>query len=405
MLIAGKDIFKNTSASAYFLTSLVYIFVLVPTTLVVFTGKKIEAQSGFTQQNVNQGQSCFWLGWAAGGAIMMPFLDKLGRARPMFVLVILGLAAVSVSCHAGSAPRYIFALFGIGFCFGPACAMSYLLLQETVPSAQRSDVLVGLNIKVSLLASLMAIISFAARSNEISWQLETLAWYAPFLLTVLTGPAVINDPVPRSTNEKQDLAYQAVEAQQARAMSPVQELFGSGSSRWTMVATMITWSACALGFYGISYGAGSLSPNLYLNMILMGIIDSVVYLASKPILDWVGVQQTQYYAFLGAACSLLLCAMLPEKSLPIMICSLVGRFFLDVAFSTIYLLIIDCFTVDTRSAAMGIANIMARLAAAFAPQLAMVPTSISCLTFAALSLAAALSTKMLSTLDTEGIRV
>merc|ERR1719382_1726692 len=98
-----------------------------------------------------------------------------------------------------------------------------------------------------------------------------------------------------------------------------------------------------------------------------------------------GSKYTQMVGFFGTALALLMCALLPQGSWIVMGCALIGRLSIDVAFSTVFLLIVDCFPSSCCAAALGVANVSSRLLTFAAPLAAMVPAYLSCGVLSALS--------------------
>ncbi|CAJ1346110.1 unnamed protein product [Effrenium voratum] len=162
-----------------------------------------------------------------------------------------------------------------------------------------------------------------------------------------------------------------------------------------ILAEVVCWCATSTGFYGLSYSSGSFSPNMYVNMALLSLTDAVVYGFVKPLLAFFSAKRAQLVALSGCALLLMICACLPAKSWEMMVLSLVCRFFLDVAFATIYLLTVDVFPSSVRSTAMGIVNFASRTCTGAAPLLAQLPTWLNCGGLALLVLLGALATRQL----------
>merc|ERR1719291_830123 len=223
-----------------------------------------------------------------------------------------------------------------------------------------------------------------------------MAWYVPLLLICLAGTLFVNEsPVFTAHGQGSPSKRPATtEAGKPAEVSGLRLVFGAGV-RGTMVCTCICWTAASVSYYGLSYSAGSLSPNVYLNVILFALTDIVGYAIPAPLVASMGSKHAQMAGFFGTALSLLMCALLPQGSWVVVGCALVGRLNIDVAFSTVFLLLVDCFPSSCRAAALGVANVSSRLLTFAAPLSAMVPTYLSCGVLSALSAVAVWATWLL----------
>jgi len=361
----------------------------VGSTLIVFTGDKIAKDpAGFSESQVSYCQMLFWVGWATASATLMPSVDSLGRKVPCYSLLGIAVLAGIISTRTQQVWLYGAMLFVVGFTLPPSGQIGYLLMQESVPERLRAATTVGVNVGFSLVLILMALqCGYVTRAW--SWRLETMAWYAPMLLICLVGPLFVSEsPVFAAQGQGSPSKRLATaEAAGAAEASGSQQLFGAGM-RATMFYTCICWTSASVSFYGLSYSAGSLSPNVYMNVILFALTDIVGYAIPAPIVGAMGSKNAQIAGFSGTALSLLLCAMLPQGSWMAVACALVGRLHIDVAFSTVFLLIVDCFPSSCRAAALGVANVSSRSLTFAAPLCAKAPAYLSCSVLSALCFAA-----------------
>jgi hypothetical protein len=129
-----------------------------------------------------------------------------------------------------------------------------------------------------------------------------------------------------------------------------------------------------------------------MNMALLGLMDMIGYAGVAPILSRIDARRVQTCAFACAATALLVCSLLPHGSQASIVCALAGRLFIDVAFTTIYLLAVECFPTQCCSAVLGIANFVSRLCSLGAPFLALIPFVLSCQILGALGVIAAVAT-------------
>merc|ERR1719382_1798632 len=195
------------------------------------------------------------------------------------------------------------------------------------------------------------------------------------LFLLLVGPMFVSESPVFAAKDGGSAA--TGEAAEAAGGSGLQAVFGAELRRTTFY-TCTCWTAASISYYGLSYSAGNLSPNLYLNVILFALMDIVGYSIPGPMVASFGSRLTQAGGFLGTSLSLLLCAVLPQGTWMAVGCALLGRLCIDVAFSTVFLLIVECFPSHCRAAALGVANVASRLLTFASPLCAVAPAYLSC---------------------------
>lgn len=369
----------------------------IGSTLIVFTGDKIaQDPTGFSQSQVSGCQMLFWAGWAVASATLMPYVDSVGRKVPCYGLLGIAVLAGIISTRAHQVWLYGAMLFLIGYALPTSGQIGYLLMQESLPERLRTASTVAVNVGFSLVLIMMALqCGYVTRSWD--WRLETMAWYVPVALVCLAGVLFVSEP-PVFAAQGQGSSPEQPATTEA---SGLRQLFGA-SMRGTMINTCICWTAASVSYYGLSYSAGSLSPNVYMNIILFALIDIVGYAIPAPLVASMGAKHAQVAGFLGTALSLLLCALLPQGSWMAVGCALVGRLNIDVAFSTVFLLLVDCFPSNCRAGALGVANVVSRSFTFAAPLCATAPMYLSCSVLSATCAAAAGATWLLEVPPRDG---
>merc|ERR1719183_631759 len=110
-------------------------------------------------------------------------------------------------------------------------------------------------------------------------------------------------------------------------------------------------------------------------------------------MESLGKLEAQTLGFGGACIALLCSCFAPVKSRAAICCALIGRFFVNLAFTTIYALIIDCFPEERRASAIGMANLFGRLGSAAAPYTGLLPFHVTSIILSAFTAAAGLATR------------
>jgi len=82
-------------------------------------------------------------------------------------------------------------------------------------------------------------------------------------------------------------------------------------------------------------------------MALFSMIDLFAYAIPGPLIAYFGPYCTQLASFIFAGFALMVCAALPVGSWQIIAAALLGRLGMDIAFTTIYILTVECFPVHS----------------------------------------------------------
>jgi len=362
----------------------VFIQSFVCTNFTIFSAERIQSDiPGMTQVRLGTCQSMFWIGWMAAAGLIMPHLDAWGRKQPTFFLLLLSLgAAILVTC-ATTVWLFGAALFFLGVFYPPSCLTAAIWMQESVPPSQRSTIIAIANVAWSAGSALMA---FACMyTKEWSWRAEARLWFSPLLVVMVVGPFVTGEPPRAKPADQQD---------EVSFTAQIRALLFSPLLRNT-VGTLLCWFACALSFSGLNYSAGNISDDLYTNMALFGLVDTVGYFLALPIMESLGKVQSQILGFGGASIALLCVCFAIQKPTGAFTWALIGRSFVNLAFTTAYALIVDCFPEERRAAAMGFANLFGRLGSTVAPYTSLLPFQATSIILSAVTGAAAMATMLL----------
>lgn len=357
---------SNSGFVPLLLLSILYITSGAYTTVTVFTGDGIAKQPGFGQKTVHMGETMLWLGAAVSTAAFLPLFDIYGRRDLLYFAGVLGLTSAASALLATSAWLYLVAQFGIGLFLFPTGLTAWVLAAESVSPKVHNRMLAVWNICYSLFGISMAACCLIINRTNMSWRMESVFWYMPIVGSLMVGPLYVS--------ESPEMAGKSDRIDRNESSLRVWPMVGY------LVATAVCWSAVSMSFYALSYSSSSLSPDIYLNMALLAGIDCVVYGCAMPIIDWLSPKGAQLTSLSCAAALMLFCSTLPPKSWAMMSVCLLGRMCVDVAFSTIFLLIVEVFPAPIRATAMGFSNI------------ALCPPWVCCLVVVGATSAAALAT-------------
>mmetsp|Transcript_24195 Transcript_24195/g.53671 ORF Transcript_24195/g.53671 Transcript_24195/m.53671 type:complete len:516 (-) Transcript_24195:343-1890(-) len=172
----------------------------------------------------------------------------------------------------------------------------------------------------------------------------------------------------------------------------------SKSSCVNLVGNALTWTVSSLVYYGLSFSAGNMSSNLYLNVALLACVDVVGSSLLIPVMSVFGLRGGQQFCFVGVAVCLVGCGLFATPgSMTLLFFLLLGRLLLDVTFNTMLIFSVECFPSEVRSTASGIVQSISRFSTSFAPFMSMMPVSESLPIWGLLCVLAAIATIFLST--------
>eukprot|EP00435_Cladocopium_sp_Y103_P047516 s2757_g14.t1 len=272
-------------------------------------------------------------------------------------------------------------------------ALQCIYIQERLPKDQGNQVLVLNSIVYCLVTVLMAW-SCSGLTLAMDWRFEAIFWCsAPLVLSLAVG-------FPDSWKIMQSLPV-AVRKKLRNIQKPSAAEVENGERKnltfaenRNIVALAVAFLACGSGFYGLTYSAGQLSPDIYMSCMLLHGGDILGYLLALTA-DKYGRNNVQALCFFAACACLMLCST-GEPGTPFVLSSaVVGRLCLDVCFTTIYVALAQIFVGRASKVAFTTCETTARVGGIIAPLSGTWPTTVSCPLFASICLAAACCTMTL----------
>merc|ERR1719453_657405 len=211
----------------------------------------------------------------------------MGRWKPFYALLSAFLFFGLLSVCSTTAWFYAVAAFGVGLFYPPAMSTGMLLMQESVPRARRPFMIVACNVNFSI-CQIVAVIG-SSYLQGMSWRVETLIWYSPFLFLLAVGPFVLKESPEFVAAAGTDMNRQMTPG---GSLETMRELF-SPVWRKNTFSTLVCWIAVSLSFFGLSYSAGNLSDDFTTNMLLLAMIDACGFLLPGLVLAQLDPQRFQ----------------------------------------------------------------------------------------------------------------
>ena len=359
--------------------------------LPVFLDLKLAADPalvGLTEASLPISSTAIFVGWLVSATVLNKALEIFTQ-KQLIVLHIVGLLLVTLATivlpHLTAGNLVVFT--AIRFVYGllmNITALQCVYIQERLPESLQNPALVSNSIVYCFIQIFMACSCSALTSLD--WRLEALAWYAgPLILALAVGfPDCwqILRSLPLALGKK------------TRASEPSGKADISTSEQRNMIALAVGFLACGCGFYGLTYSAGQLSPDIYMSSMLLHGGDVFGYLLALSANKY-GRNNAQACAFFMAGICLLLCSTGEPGTPFVLTAAVVGRLSLDVCFTTVYLALAQVFSTASSKLAFSTCETTARVGGIMAPLSGTWPTSVSCPIFASLCLAAAFCTMTL----------
>ncbi|CAG7832514.1 unnamed protein product [Allacma fusca] len=152
----------------------------------------------------------------------------------------------------------------------------------------------------------------------------------------------------------------------------------NGKSLSKVMIFMGIWFSCSFIFYGVSFGAKSLSGDVYLNMVYVGIIDTLALPSSVLLMGWPLASTILMDSNISVPLvGIILMEMelgIPHSSTVKVILALTSRIFVDGGWTTIKCFTGESFPTSIRSSAVGICTVGVAIAGVVAPQVVFLGT-------------------------------
>ena len=358
--------------------------------LPVFLDVKLAADPslpGLTEQTLPVTMTAMFTGWLVGSIGLHKAMEIYSKEQLIIMgsllLIMVAVATVILpSLTAGNVVLFTLLRFIYGFLMN-ITAVQCVHVQETMPEGRRNQAIVCTCIVYSLVVILVA----ASCTWGADWRIEAFFWYAvPMICGLLIAfpdwPQVLQS-IPSSAWKEKKTSNLTEDSDDMEAED------------WRhAIALAICFLACNCAIYGTSYSAGQLSPNPHESTMILACGDMLGYIAALSA-DVTGRNKAQGFGFAGAAVCLIACSLGEPGSSTVLGAALLGRVCLNVCFTTIYGILAAIFSPSTQKTALPTCEVAGRLGGIVAPFSGSLPTSLSCPAFAALCLAAALSTMSL----------
>ncbi|CAL1134691.1 unnamed protein product [Cladocopium goreaui] len=249
-----------------------------------------------------------------------------------------------------------------------------MYVQDRAPPALFTQVLVFQYCMYTLIAVVMA--GFCGSLTlSMNWTIEVALWCGltrwlglwlafPNAFEILQQSLRLSGPVPDCRRPSAP----------TKCDDPSGETTLAPAARRSACMLIVCFIACGSGFYGLSFSAGQLSPNLYLSSVLLYTMDFMAYLGVTAGTS-VGQKSMQLWSFLVASLCLFICSIGEPGSRFVLVFALIGRLGIDICFATNYLVLAETFSEAERVVVLPVCETAARLGSILAPFAGTLPTT------------------------------
>ncbi|XP_050521701.1 organic cation transporter protein isoform X3 [Daktulosphaira vitifoliae] len=334
-------------------------------------------------------QASFALGKFIGGLFFGLLSDKYGRKFVFNISAFIYVASCPVTAILNSYIWFLVARIFTGFATAGIYQTGYTILTELTIGKTRTWACLLLNFSYPIGYVLLAIIAYYIhpwRTLLLALSLPVLSlaincWYLPESPKWLLSKGAKRLAWATMSKLEPTAAYKETENDNFTNIMPKknQGMFTEWFSTFLLMfsswdLSMKTTIAFAssfvvgLAYYVIALNGDNLTADRYLYVSLNGIVEGFAYIATIPLLFYVGRKvATSSLYFLSGVLLVVLLAVPKGNIVTIIIIALLGRFCVSAVFSIIILYISEIFPTSIRNTSLGTSLTVAQIGAIVAP--------------------------------------
>ena len=330
----------------------------------------------------------FFVGWIFGALTLGWFADRYGRKTVYFPMTALLLVAGFVTAFSPNITTVLVLRFIAGFAVPGTGVQGIVLMSELVDGKHRAFAGLVIFMAFTLSLSLVGVKAYFIQQ----WKLLFIVCTVPYVFIFIFYPMVpesirwlclqgkileLNKIFAKIArwNKKQipvDIAVATGENTDTHKANPL-DLFKTMKVAISTLVQGYSWLVNGMVYYGLSLAADDLGGNLYVNYILVSVIEFPAIASAIYFCDKFGRKKTILPSLLIGSISCILVAFIPntgDSKYARIVFGMAGKFFVSVSFNGIYTWSIELFPTETRGEGMGFLQIAARLGAATSPFIA-----------------------------------
>lgn len=334
-------------------------------------------------------RAVMFLGYMIGVLVGGVISDKFGRKSLVYFLSVLCNILALVASFVHVYWLYVLIRVLVGICVGSSSLAMYVLLMEYVGKRHRH--VIGTTLWYFWVLSLMLLALFAYFIRD--WRTLSIAGAAPGLLQIIFWWFIPESPRWLLAHNKPKKAMEELtkvakfnrkvmpageleekDTNSAQRQGDFRDLFSSKEMTKRTLISGFAWLVIALVYYAVSFSSGTYGGNRYLVFFLTSLIEIPSNWTCIVLCRRIGRKKT---TVLGVVVSFIasVIAVLFQRDLKntgFMVANIVmaqgfAKFFINMAFSAIYVYSGELFPTVVRNIGMGSSSASARIGSMFAP--------------------------------------
>ena len=327
--------------------------------------------------------SAFFIGWFIGGFSCGRLADRFGRYYLSLILLYLGSVVCMISSLSINPVVYIIIKILHGIAIGGLTLVSYIFTVEAAHSQNQSAVgtlvLVSFSVGLALLVPLAYLVPHWGRFNRMVslFCLPGSIWY--FFMSESPRWLVANNKVKEAESVLRKIAFYN-QMPYPDYTEPYVEITGEKLGflsifhkdvRIRTLVMGISWMTCALVYYGLNFASGELGGDLYINSLIMSVVEIPACLLQGKTVEWsvLGRKHSTIVGMFigGLGCGFYFILNLMDLEAVGRVLAFAGKMGVTASFATVYIWGAELFPTDVRSSAMGFCTSCARIGGLLGP--------------------------------------
>lgn len=358
----------------------------------------------------NLTSSALFIGWGIGAVVLGWIADNYGRKIVLFpatmTLLVLGL----FNSFAPNIESFIAFRFFIGFVTPGVGVQSFILISEIVGGKFRPLAGIILWFFFTVALCILGLKAYLIRQ----WKTLFIVCTVPYVFVIFFYtfvPESVRWLHLHGETDKLNALFKRIAKWNNKVIpenvtliksdshdgkkhksSPL-DLFRTSKIAKSTLVQGYAWFVYGMTYYGLALAAGDLGGSLYLNYVLVSVVEFPAIIIAIDFCERFGRKKTVIYPMIVGGLSCALVAAVPAegniKILRVML-GLLGKLCITISFDAIYTWSLELFSTDIRAEGMGFLQVTSRAGAASAPWIAkslkIIHTSIPFITMGALTL-------------------
>lgn len=330
--------------------------------------------------------SVYFVGMAFGSILMGWLGDKFGRKRVLFPSMFLLCFVGSISVFVPNIEWFLVTRFLVGVFRSGTSVFMILIASELTGSKYRPVAGSTLRMILPIANCILGVQAYYIQG----WKLLFVVCAAPYIITVCFYKLIPESMRWLRLNGRQDKVieiFQKIAKYNKKVIPPnlklaplpenvavgksgILQLFQTG--RWALKTTNIgfAWMVFSMVYFGVSLAADDLGGSLYINFILISLVEFPAGIAAVYLLNAFGRKKTIIFTMLLGSLGCVALAAIPaggDYKMATISLGLISKFLVTVSYSSIYTWTVEIFPTTVRAAGMGFTQFTSRAGAASAP--------------------------------------